>query len=130
MRRTSSKFGMSDAAWEGAKDQLRQAIIEAARDRRMTSYSEIAPRVTTVHVEPHSALMNHLLSAILEDESGSGRPLLTAIVTHKNGDLEPGAGFYDAAKALGHSVHEPLAFWSSQVTAVFKTYGRPARTDA
>ena len=53
------------------------------------------------------------------------RPL-TSIVTHKDGDKEPGAGFYDMAKTLGYDVRKPYVFWASQVQDVFKLHGRPS----
>ncbi|WP_128136014.1 hypothetical protein [Micromonospora provocatoris] len=63
-----------------------------------------------------------------EDERLAGRPALTSIGTHKYGDKEPGAGFYDMARSLGHDVREPYVFWASQVQDVFKLYGRPSRS--
>ena len=93
----------------------------------MTSYGEIAERVTAEHVEPHSGLMNHQLGEIFEEERAAERPALTSIVTHKDGDKEPGPGFYDMARKLGYRFDEPLEFWSSQVQEVFKVHGRPNR---
>jgi hypothetical protein len=71
--------------------------------------------------------MNHLLGAIFRDEHEAGRPALTALVTHKHGDKEPGPGFYDMARKLGISFGEPYVYWSTQVQQVFQRYGRPRR---
>ena len=122
MRRSPSLFGLTESQWDSAKGEVRAAIVEAAAVRRMTCYSEVAGKVTTVRVEPYSALMNHLLGAVFEDERAAGRPALTALVTHKNGDLEPGAGFYQEARALGYRFEEPYVFWAEQVQAVFKQF--------
>lgn len=127
MRRSPSTFGLSDATWEAAKSELRAAIIEAATVRQMTWYSHVAAQVAAVPLDPHSALMNHLLGAILEDEHAASRPLLTAIVTHKDGDKEPGPGFYDMARALGYRFDEPYIFWATQVQDIFKLYGKARR---
>ncbi|WP_433318647.1 hypothetical protein [Micromonospora chersina] len=127
MRRHGSQFGLSDEQWSAAKQELRTAVLEAAYERRMTCYSEVAAKVSAVHVDAYSALLNHLLGAILEDEQRGARPLLTAIVTHKSGDLEPGPGFYEMARSLGHTFDDPLSFWATQVQDVFKTHGRPER---
>ena len=51
----------------------------------------------------------------------------TSIVTHKDGDKEPGPGFYDMARKLGYRFDEPFVFWGSQVQEVFKVHGRPKR---
>jgi hypothetical protein len=127
VQRSNSTFGLTDAEWQTAIAELRAAILKAAADRRMTSYGEIAPQVTVVHVDAFSPLMNHLLGAIFREEHEAGRPALTALVTHKHGDKEPGPGFYDMARELGISFDEPYVYWSTQVQEVFKLHGRPAR---
>jgi hypothetical protein len=128
MRSSGSTFGLTDAEWDDAKSELREAILNAAWGRRMTWYGECAAQVTAVHVDAYSALMNHLLGAIFEDEHTAGRPPLTAIVTHKEGDKEPGPGFYEMAKQLGYRFNEPYVFWSTAVQQVFKLHGRPQRS--
>jgi hypothetical protein len=127
LRRSGSQFGLTGDQWQAAKDEVRAAILEAAYDRRMTWYGEIAGQVTTVQLDPYSALMNHLLGAVFEDEYAVGRPALTSIVTHKYGDKEPGAGFCDMAHSLGYRFDEPYVFWAQQVQDVFKRHGRPQR---
>lgn len=94
----------------------------------MTWYGECASKVSCVPVDAYSALMNHLLGAVFEDEHDADRPLLTAIVTHKDGDKEPGDGFYDMARRLAYRFDEPLVFWSTEVQEVFKAHGRPRRS--
>jgi hypothetical protein len=127
VKRSTAQFGMTDEDWDTAVGEVREAILEAARDRRMTCYTEIAERVDSVSVEPHSALMNHLLGAVFERECADQRPALTSIVTHKYGDKEPGAGFYDMARSLGYRFAEPYIFWAQQVQDVFKMYGEAGR---
>ena len=73
---------MTDEAWDTAKPELRDAILEAVYDERFTTYGEVASKIKSVAVEPHSALMNHLLCALFEDEHAHERPALTALVTH------------------------------------------------
>ena len=125
MKLSDSHFGLEEGQWEAAKAELRSAIMDAAWERRMTSYGEIASKVSAVHLEPYSTLMNHLLGAILEEERVAGRPLLTALVTHKDGDKEPGEGFYSMARRLGYVFNEPFVFWSTQVQQVFTLHGKP-----
>lgn len=128
MTRPGSRFGLTDEQWALAKDEVREAILEAAYDRRMTWYGEVAEGVSVVRLDPHSALMSALLGAVFEDEHKAGRPALTSIVTHKYGDKEPGPGFYDKARTLGYRFSEPYIFWAQQVQAVFKTHGKPGRS--
>lgn len=49
-------------------------------------------------------------------------------MTHKHGDQEPGAGFYDMARSLGITFKEPYLYWATQVQDVFKLYGGPERS--
>lgn len=93
----------------------------------MTTYSDIASAVSCVTLDPHSTLMNHLLGEIFQDDHAAGRPTLTALVTHKNGDKEPGTGFYEMARSLGVKFREPYVYWSTQVQDVFKLYAKPSR---
>lgn len=123
----SSQFGLTDEQWIGARDEVREAILDAAYDRRMTWYGEIAEKVSVIDLDPHSLLMNALLGAVFEDEHAAGHPALTSIVTHKYGDKEPGKGFYDKARELGYRFNEPYVFWAQQVQAVFKAHGKPGR---
>lgn len=125
MRRSGAQFGLSDQQWDAAKAEVREAILEAAHDRRTTWYGEVASRVSAVPLDPYSALLNRLLGAVFEDEREAGRPALTSIVTHKYGDKEPGAGFYEMARSLGYQFREPYIFWAQQVQDVFKLYGKP-----
>jgi hypothetical protein len=127
MKRSEYRFGLTDEKWEAAKGEVRAAILDAAWERRMTSYGEVARAVTATDLEAHSGLMNHLLGEIFEEEHTAGRPALTSIVTHKDGDKEPGPGFYDMARSLGYRFDEAFVFWSGQVQEVFKLHGRPRR---
>ncbi|MFF0579990.1 hypothetical protein [Streptosporangium saharense] len=125
MRRSASQFGLTDEQWDAAKEEIRRAILDAAYERRMTWYGEVASKVSVVKVEPHSFLMSHLLGAVFEEECEAGRPALTSIVTHKHGDKEPGTGFYEMARSLGYRFDEPYLFWAKQVQDVFKLHGKP-----
>jgi hypothetical protein len=115
MKRSAARFGLSDEQWEAAVSEVRAAILEAAYDYRMTWYGEVASKVSAVPLEPYSALMNPLLGEVFEMEHRVGRPALTALVTHKDGDKEPGPGFYDMARSLGCQFSEPYVYWTTEV---------------
>jgi len=44
--------------------------------------------------------------------------MLSVIVVHKHGDMEPGAGFYDLANSLGFDVKDKMKFWISELHKV------------
>jgi hypothetical protein len=44
--------------------------------------------------------------------------MLSVLVVHKYGDMEPGSGFYECAEHLGFDVSDPLAFWVRELHKV------------
>jgi hypothetical protein len=128
MKRSSkwaALLGYSEEQWDTARSQLREAILEAARDRRMTTYTEVSVKITAIPADPHSPVLSHLLGEVLEEEHDATGLALTALVTHKTGDLEPGGGFYKMARQAGFSFSDQHEFWWRNVEAIFKRYGRP-----
>ncbi len=91
----------------------------------MTTYTGVASRVTAIDLTPHSPVLSHLLGEVLEEEHEVTGLALTALVTHKTGDLEPGGGFYDMARKVGFKFSDPHDFWWRQVDAIFKRYSAP-----
>jgi hypothetical protein len=117
-------LGYSAEQREDAISQLREAILDAARDRRMTNYTEVSAAITAIPVDPHSPVLSHLLGEVLEEAHDTTGLALTALVTHKYGDLEPGGGFYKMARKAGFKFSDPHEFWWRNVEAIFKKYGR------
>ncbi|GAB3847032.1 hypothetical protein ACFPIJ_40265 [Dactylosporangium cerinum] len=127
MRRTASQVGLREDQWTTAKHEVRDAIVGAAHDRRLTSYGEVAAQVRVIQVDPASPLMQELLGGVFEDEYDAGGPALTAIVTYQYSDQEPAQSFYSEARTLGYRFSEPHAFWTEQVQRVFSEHGRHDR---
>lgn len=48
--------------------------------------------------------------------------MLTALVVHKHGDLQPGPGFFTLAKQLGHDPSDLEKFWIQEVKKVFAAW--------
>ena len=67
--------------------------------------------------------LRHLLGKVLEEAHETSGLALTALVTHKDGDLEPGRGFYSKAREIGWKFSDPHEFLWRQVEAIFKRYG-------
>jgi hypothetical protein len=44
--------------------------------------------------------------------------MLSAVVVHKHGDMQPGPGFFELAKALGRDVRDPLVCWVAEFNKV------------
>jgi hypothetical protein len=54
-----------------------------------------------------------MLGEIAPEEDKAGRGMLTVVVVHKTGDIEPGPGFYETAKELGGGTSGLLSRWVS-----------------
>lgn len=82
--------------------KLRDRLVQAAsQEEAFVHYDEVADilRLTGERLD-HSAAMSRELDAISTFEYEHDRPLLTAVVVHKD-DLRPGSGFFTMAKRNG-----------------------------
>ena len=104
-------------------DQVRNLLIEAAREQRPIPY---VPNITQVMDldEPgeHMAReLGQILGEISEDEHLAGRPLLSA-VAYSTTLNKPGRGFYDLARELGKEFNDEDRFWGEEVQALYEVW--------
>ena len=76
-------------------------MINVARVRGMIPYSDLVKRIHRVRLDAYDPRLFHMLGEISSEENGAGRGMLTVVVVHKVGDMEPGPGFFELAKQLG-----------------------------
>lgn len=113
-----NQYGFEGPQWELAKQQAKDVLIQVARRRGRIAYSELVPQIAALQLEPHDPRLFHLLGEISVEEDAAGRGMLTAIVVHKNGDMQPGPGFFELAKSLGRNTKDPLACWVCEFNKV------------
>jgi hypothetical protein len=111
MLRENFDHGFADDVWHAAKEEAKNAMIARARTRGMITYSDLVGRIRSVSLQPHDVRLDHLLGEIASEEDKAGRGMLTVVVVHKTGDMEPGPGFYEMAKALGRDTSDLLGCW-------------------
>lgn len=99
------KYGYTRKQWETFKKEAREILIKVAADRGMITYGDLAARMTTISVEPHDPVLWHIIGDVARDEERAGRGLLSVVVVHKHGDMEPGQGFWELAKYFGRDTH-------------------------
>ena len=107
----SGPFEWSVEEWESAKVEVRGILIECAKARGKISYSDLASRIESIQVEAHDLRLFSLLGEVSTDEHEAGRPLLSVLVVHKSGDMQPGPGFFELASSLGRDVSNIDLFW-------------------
>jgi molybdopterin synthase catalytic subunit len=112
----------SQAEWDAAKEEIKNLLIERAKVRGMIPYSELADKVRSMNLEAHDQRLFHLLGEISSEESREGRGMLSVIVVHKVGDMQPGPGFFDLAKRLGRNTSDILKCWVQELKKVHSVW--------
>lgn len=119
-------FGFAKDHWDRAKSQATDALRERARLRGMMPYSELVRKIHAVRLQPESAALAALLGEISTEEDAADRGMLSVIVVHKVGDMEPGRGFYKLATELGKPTNDLVAFWVSELHRVHSVWSASA----
>jgi len=118
----TEKYGYHINDWNAAKEEIRQALVERAKVRGMIPYSDLANRVTTIRLEPDAYAMAAMLGEISTAENAAGRGMLTVIVVHKEGDMQPGPGFFALARELGRDTSDILRCWVDELHRVHQAW--------
>lgn len=111
-------YGFEDAQWDAAKTQAKDILVSVATRKGKIAYSELVGQISALGLEPHDTRLFHLLGEISSEEDKAGRGMLTAIVVHKSGDMQPGPGFFELAKSLGKDTTDRLICWISEFNKV------------
>jgi molybdopterin synthase catalytic subunit len=127
MLRTASDFGIPAQDWNAAKEEARAAMIARARLRGMIPYSDLVKEIGAASFRAHDTRLFHMLAEIAIEENEAGRGMLSAVVVHKNGDMQPGAGFFVLGQHLGYDTKDVLKFWIEQLKKVHAYWSRRAR---
>ena len=103
------------------KDTIRDRLIEAAKNKKVVFYAEIGELLNFSMDNPHHRReLGRILGEISTEEEHSGRPLLSAIVVHKDDHL-PGKGFFELARELSkiNPGVDNDTFYASELQRVF-----------
>ena len=124
-------FGVPDAQWNAAKDEVRVTLVGIARRRTVTTYGELTENIQAFPFRPEEHRFHCLLGEISTEEDSSGRRMLSAVVVHKNPDriegeggfTMPGIGFFKLAVELGRepcdSEIDRLELWAREVGELY-----------
>jgi len=118
MLRKGMKHGFSEADWEAGKEEARQIMIARAKVRGTIPYSDLVAQMKSINLMAHDPRLFHLLGEISSEEDAAGRGMLTVVVVHKLGDMEPGPGFYEFAKQLGRNAPNRMECWVEELHRV------------
>lgn len=113
-----------------AKEQMRQMLIEAARERRTVTYGEVSVRVFGGLVPARSRYIMDLLGEIDEEEQEARGVIIASLVVRRDSGI-PGAGYFTfLAGRFGRDISDPPAAWLKEAEKVWASYAdrgeRPA----
>ncbi|WP_037088436.1 hypothetical protein [Neorhizobium vignae] len=124
MLRKDFIHGFAAGDWESAKAEAKEIMISRARVRGMIPYSELANNIRSIRLGAHDQRFFHFLGEISQEEDAAGRGLLTVLVVHRSGDMQPGPGFYELAKLLGRDTTDLLRCWIEELHRVHAVWGK------
>ena len=85
----TEKYGYPLGDWNKAKDEMTAILAGRAKLRGMIPYSELIQKIEAISLEPHSYALAAMLGEVASAEDERGHGLLTVIVVHKDGDMQP-----------------------------------------
>jgi hypothetical protein len=116
--------GFSESEWSAALLEAKDILATRAKLRGMIPYSELASRIKSIHLEAHDQRLSHLLGDISTEEDADGHGMLSVIVVHKQGDMQPGPGFFELAQRLGRDTSDILECWVKELKRVHAYWSR------
>lgn len=116
------KFGFTEARWEEGKQEITGILQGVASRRQMITYGELSRKLSSIQIGPHDSAMAAMLGQISKEEDRLGRGMLSVLVVHKSGDMEPGNGFYECAAELGKDISDRVKLWVSELHRVLGSW--------
>ncbi|SRR5258708_6206138 len=110
--------GFSETEWAAAKAEAKSILVAHAKMRGMIPYSELVANLKSVRLGAREEGLFRLLDEISEEEDAAGRGMLSVVVVHKVGDMQPGKGFFELAKRLGRNTSDILKCWVEELHKV------------
>lgn len=117
-------FDVPADRWAAATAEVRAVLIQKAKQRAMVPYSELVGLVTSVNFGAHDQRLFAMLGQVSIEEDANGRPLLSVLVVHKNGDMKPGPGFFELATSLGRDTRDTDRAWIAETQKVYQYRNR------
>lgn len=112
MKTIYEKLGFTKKEWELYKAEAREIMIRTAKARAMIPYSELAAAMTSISLEAFDLRLWEIIGDVARDEAEAGRGILSVVVVHKSGDMEPGNGFFELAKHYKRNLsNKQKCFW-------------------
>jgi hypothetical protein len=96
-----------------------------AKLRGLVPYSDSVAKIRAVRFQAHDTRLFHMLGGISVEEEKAGRRMLSVVVVHKRGDMQPGPGFFLLGQHLGYNPRDHQKFWTDQLKKVHAVWSIP-----
>jgi hypothetical protein len=112
-------MSLLDAKWDDVREEIRNILIDLARQRQTITYSELAALVQSARLHYHSHIFFQLLIDVGRIEADAGRPILPALVVTKQTGM-PGGGYFTLSENVDsgdlraeweNDLHEVYVYW-------------------
>lgn len=109
----------------GMNTDLYNRLIEIAKNRDYTTYADVAPLVNLdMGIGADRDKISKILEEIARHEQAQGRPMLTAVVIHRQDNI-PGEGFFTLAREFKRfDGRDKLRFWIDALNEVHDQWAR------
>ena len=124
MLRGGLQHGFPEDTWNAAKEEARGIMIDRAKVRGMIPYSDLVKQITSIELEAQDPRLFDMLGEISSEEDAEGRGMLTVLVVHKQGDMQPGPGFFELAQRLGRDTGDILKCWVEELHRVHAIWSK------
>ncbi len=118
--------GIDGERRERAKAEILDVLSGVARARKTISYWALVQKLRSVHLGPDDPALHAMLGEVSTAEARAGRGMLSVLVVHKTGDMEPGAGFFKLATDLGKRFSDREKFWIEELNLVYAAWSATA----
>lgn len=122
MKPIYERLGFKKTDWDSFKKEACKIMSSVASQRQMITYGDLAAQMTTIQVEPHEIVLWEIIGDVARDEEQAGRGLLSVVVVHKHGDMEPGPGFFELAKYFKRNTSDQTKCWIEETKRVYKVW--------
>lgn len=111
--------------WGHAKVECTEALKQRAEVRGQITYGDLVQKITSIRFEPNDHDFHRLLGELSEESFEEGEFMISSIVVHKYGDMQPGQGFTKLAENLGLDASDPLKLWVEQMKHTHSYFTKP-----
>lgn len=119
MSENLERLGYPIDLWNKAKQEAKEILYSIARSRARIPYIVLFDQIESIHFDVgETGRISAFLDEISREEDAEGRGMLSALVTHKSGDMVPGPGFYELAQLLGRDTEDELSCWVAEFNRV------------